>query len=75
MRVTRKWTKHKVIAIDGKFLKHWRKIRGLTQAQLAGLLTVSKRTLEGWEAGRPIRQPQMLALALRSITVDKDRRK
>jgi transcriptional regulator with XRE-family HTH domain len=59
-----------VTEIDSAFLKRWRKSHDITQAELARLLTVSKRTLEGWEAGRPIRQPQMLALALKSIDAE-----
>ncbi len=64
-----------MIEIDSVFLKRWRALHGLTQAELAGMLSVSKRTYEGWEAGRPICHPRMLALALKSLTADLKRKK
>ena len=46
----------------------WRKARGLSQAQLAKLLPVSVRTLQGWERGVPGRQPpDFLVRALADI--------
>jgi transcriptional regulator with XRE-family HTH domain len=64
-----------MMEINSGFLKRWRMSHDLTQAELARLLTVSKRTYEGWEAGRSICHPQMLALALKSLTADLKRRK
>jgi DNA-binding XRE family transcriptional regulator len=66
---------HKMIEVNSSFLKRWRMSHELTQAEVARMLTVSKRTYEGWEAGRPICHPQMLALALKSLTADLQRQK
>jgi DNA-binding XRE family transcriptional regulator len=48
-----------------KLLTDWRAQARLSQSQAAELLGVSKRTLEGWEAGRPMRYPGLLKLALK----------
>ena len=53
-------------------LKSWRAALGLTQGAAAAALGVSRRTYEGWEAGRtPTEQPSLLELACRAVALEK----
>ncbi len=54
-------------AMNADDLKTWRASLGLTQKAAAEALGISRRTLEGWEAGRPISYPTVLKLALDQI--------
>lgn len=56
-------------------LKSWRAALGLTQAGAAAALGVSKRTYEGWEAGRPPEQPSLLELACGAVEKPKRAKK
>jgi transcriptional regulator with XRE-family HTH domain len=47
-------------------LRLWRTARGMTQAELAGYLGVSRLTYQQWERGR-YRIPRLLPLALRGL--------
>ncbi len=49
------------------YLRWWRKSHGLTAQQLADLLGVTLRTVQGWEAGKSMAAPKMLHLALREL--------
>lgn len=51
--------------MQGIDLRSWRKQYGLTQADLALELEVSRQTVVGWEAGGAL--PKMLMLALRGL--------
>lgn len=58
--------------MTGKDLQTWRKSRGFSVAQIADLLGVSPRTVEGWEsAGNPIpeRRQQRIADIMRQETL------
>jgi transcriptional regulator with XRE-family HTH domain len=47
-----------------RMLKSWRARECLSQAEAAGVLRVSVRTLQGWESGRPMPYPDILQAAL-----------
>ncbi|MEY9780545.1 helix-turn-helix domain-containing protein [Sinorhizobium fredii] len=45
-------------------IRQWRSREGVTAAELAALLDIPKRTLDGIEQGRPFRYDRLLRLAL-----------
>ncbi|QRG06109.1 helix-turn-helix transcriptional regulator [Xanthobacter dioxanivorans] len=59
--------------MDNEVFKTWRKVVGLTQAQAAEALGVSKATIENYERGsrredgRPVEIPRHIALACAAI--------
>jgi DNA-binding transcriptional regulator YiaG len=56
-----------------KLLTDWRAQARLSQSQAADVLGVSVRTLQGWEAGRPMPYPRLLELAIRNAGAEKNR--
>ena len=40
------------MGMTGEELRHWRKVRGISQRHLADELGCGKRTIEDWESGR-----------------------
>lgn len=50
-----------------EMLKAWRAAGNLSQSVAAQMLDVNLRTYEGWEAGRGMPYPRMLALALQAF--------
>jgi DNA-binding transcriptional regulator YiaG len=50
-----------------ELLKAWREAANLPQSRAAQMLDVSVRTLQGWEAGRGMPYPKLLALALEAF--------
>ena len=55
-----------IVHTPGYGLQRFREKHGLTQARLAGLLGVPKRTIENWE-GRRRRPPTYLSRALLDV--------
>jgi transcriptional regulator with XRE-family HTH domain len=55
------------MTITSEELREERRRLGMTQAQLADQLGVSRVTVTRWEGGVTIDQPRMLILALESI--------
>jgi DNA-binding transcriptional regulator YiaG len=56
-----------------KLLTEWRAQARLSQSQAADVLSVSVRTLQGWEAGRSMPYPRLLRLAIRITGAEKNR--
>ena len=54
-------------------LKAWRERANLSQSVAAQMLGVSQKTYEGWEQGRPMPYPKLLALAIQSTRVASSR--
>ena len=56
------------------YSRAWRRRMGLTRAEGAKLLGLPRRSLEGWELGRPPRYPRPIILAMRLLLGVREKR-
>lgn len=52
----------------GRIIRYYRKLRGLTQAELASLINVSEKTISSWEVDRT--EPNMEAVEHLSVVLE-----
>lgn len=52
----------------GRIIRYYRKLRGITQAELAELINVSEKTISSWEVDRT--EPNMEAVERLSVALE-----